>query len=74
MRELREFEVQSKLEIISKSAFESTSIEKLSIPSSVKIIDNCAFDSCQKLNLIEFQPNSQLKTIGSSAFNNTQIK
>jgi hypothetical protein len=63
------FEENSRLQIIEDSAFSSCrSLEKVTVPKSVTLIDKNAFYSCLLLNSFTFEEGSQLETIGSSAF------
>ncbi|KAK8845986.1 hypothetical protein M9Y10_020924 [Tritrichomonas musculus] len=50
--------------------FARRDIEKVTIPSFIKIIDSFSFDSCNMLNQISFADNSKLQIIGNSAFYN----
>ena len=43
-------------------------IQKVTIPSTLKLIDSDAFRYCRKLSTVEFPENSQLKTINGYAF------
>ena len=49
------------------------SIEKIVIPASVKVIGQYAFDGCASLSEVSFAPGSQLKEIGSEAFQDTNL-
>ena len=48
--------------------FACRDIEKVTIPSNVKIIESSTFSECQKLNSIEFSPNSILVSICDHSF------
>ena len=48
-------------------------ITEITIPKSVKTIEWDAFDGCTKLATVTFALNSELETIGPSAFKNTAI-
>ena len=48
--------------------FACRDIEKVTIPSNVKIIESSTFSECQKLNFIEFSPNSILVSICDHSF------
>ena len=43
-------------------------INSVSLPESLKLIGNCAFLCCAKLNSVSLRGNSQLERIGSAAF------
>lgn len=43
-------------------------IENAIIPSQIKVISNCSFQNCQKLESLSFEPNSSLEIIESYAF------
>jgi len=63
------FSGNSNLEYIGKEAFESSYLTSINIPSSVKIIDQCAFSNCSLLQNVEFDvENSGLLYIGENAF------
>lgn len=49
-------------------------IEKVTIPSFIEHICPYAFDQCQQLKQVEFEPNSKLKIIDHSAFHSTNIE
>lgn len=61
------FEKNSKLISIGKSAFSDSSIDKISLPSSLKTIGEYAFYKC-KMKSINFDPESKLTTIEKNAF------
>lgn len=61
------------VETIGTHAFMRTSIENITIPKSVKIIDIGAF-SFSKLKTITIESESLLETIGNSAFEETLIE
>lgn len=63
----------SELQQISKGAFESTSIENITIPSQVIYTGSSAFNDCSSLKNVIFAPNSKLEFIDSSAFNSTSF-
>lgn len=67
------FDSNSKLEAISRVAFAYTNITNITIPNSVKLIDDEAFRNSSLAN-ITFAENSNLETIGSSAFYDSNIK
>lgn len=54
--------------------FANRNIKRANIPKTIKHIDSCAFENCEKLKSIEFSEDSELLTIGSNAFSNTSIK
>jgi hypothetical protein len=57
------------LKTISKSAFyKCSSLTALSFPASLVTIEDSAFNGCTKVASISFATNSNLTTIGSSAF------
>ena len=53
--------------------FASRDIEEISIPSNIKIISSNAFERCNNLTKVKFQPNSNLQTIESKAFSYSNI-
>lgn len=48
--------------------------ERITIPSFIKIIGSCAFQSCKSLKEVEFLPNSELQIIDDYAFSNSLIE
>ncbi len=54
--------------VIGESAFEGSQIMFLTIPSSVIVINDKAFNYCHGLTEITFAENSQLQKIGNEAF------
>ena len=54
--------------------FASRTIEKVEIPPYIKRIESYAFQSCTKLFKIEIPENSELQSIGKSAFEHSKIE
>lgn len=69
-----QFDQNSELTIIGKSAFKNSSIKSISIPSKVVKIEKEAFVNCVQLKSVEFQEPSELQFIGELAFNLTSIE
>ena len=63
---LKEVQLPSDLTVIPCGAFASTGIERISIPSNVKLIENSAFSHCK--NLKEVILNKGLQYIGKTTF------
>ena len=63
---LNSVEIPNSIKIISESAFQSSTIKTLAIPSSVERIDRNAFIWCN--NLVEVEIPGNVKVIGESAF------
>jgi hypothetical protein len=63
-----------KVTVIGENAASELFITELTIPNSVKTIESGAFYYCDELSKITFEKNSQLVTIESVAFDNTNIK
>ena len=61
------------LKSIGVKAFSELAITAVTIPASVTTIENEAFLLCNGLATLTFADNSQLKTIGNSAFKGTAI-
>ena len=59
---------------IDVSYFESSSLNKISIPSHVTRIGKNAFSRCQFLETIEFSEKTELKSIDENAFSNSSIR
>ena len=68
------FHSKSELQVICDNAFAESSIEEISIPSSVKEIGIFAFNFCESLEKVEFSEDSQLNSIKESTFSYTSIK
>lgn len=69
-----EFQDDSKLQFIGKSAFCIAGIKEIKIPSQVEMIGDSAFQDCEMLRNIEISMDSNLRTIGRLAFSNTSIE
>lgn len=54
--------------------FARRNIKDVTIPSFIKIIEKYSFDSCKKINFVNYEENSQLKTIEESAFSSSSIE
>lgn len=65
---LTEAKIGPNLETVSKYAFKQSGIEKLEIPSTVKSIEDNAYESCQSLTEITTVADEADLTIGKSAF------
>lgn len=63
-----EFEKNSELQIIDESAFNNSSIQRISLPRSLQKIKNRAFGWCKQLETIEIPEDSELDSIEKSAF------
>ena len=63
-----EFEHDSKLQIIEEKAFFNSSLEKISIPSTVTRISSLAFNFCQQLQSVIIPENSKLKSFEKLTF------
>lgn len=50
-------------------SFNTSKLVYVSIPNSVEIIGERAFNSCEFLKYVKFEPNSRLKIIDTYAFN-----
>jgi len=62
------------LEVIGESAFWICgNLKSITIPASVKIIEKYAFSTCIGIDSVYFEPDSQIKSIGESAFSATNI-
>ena len=69
-----EFSVNFQIQRISKSLFHCSSIESITIPSSVILIYKYSFYSCGNQHQINFSNNSNFKKIDKYAFSKTSIK
>jgi len=61
-------EIPSKTAIIHNGAFDGSGITSVTIPSSVIVIGDHAFNNCENLGSLEFAEGSKLKELGVSAF------
>ena len=62
------FAQNSKCTTIGEDAFWESDITEITIPKSVKKIDDYAFGNCEKLKKVSFEKGSQLTSIGDYAF------
>lgn len=62
------FKGNSRLKVIGKYSFSSSSIERIDFPPSVEKIGCSAFGGCMKLRSISFPNDSKLRKIGNFAF------
>ena len=69
-----DFASDSKLQTIEKNSFYDAHIKRITIPSSVTLIGESAFQHCVRLESIEFSNDSKLQTIGKKAFFKSTIK
>ena len=69
-----QFDKNSELKTIGKSAFSHSKIESISIPSKVSKIEKSAFKDCKNLKEVEFQVSSELQLIGKSSFEGSSIE
>ena len=63
-----EVKIPNTIKIIGMHAFSSSQLESIMIPSHVTKICEHAFSCCKKLARVEFEPNSELRTIEKLAF------
>ena len=54
--------------------FDTDDIEKVIIPSSVRVLRERAFILCEFLREVVFEPGSQLETIGDNCFNDCGLE
>ena len=62
------FQIDSQVRIFGSYAFQNTGIVSISIPKTVEEIRLNCFISCYNLESISFDPESELKSIGETAF------
>lgn len=72
LKSLREVKLDGIREI-QDNAFQGTGLTKVDFPSSLESIGTGAFQDSNNLQSISFPDDSQLNTIGSSAFNNCAL-
>ena len=73
-RDIQDVIIPSNIKIIGSYAFSACQIKAISIPSQVIRIEKGAFSDCEKLENVEFSPDSELETIESEVFSGTAIK
>ena len=56
---------------IDSEAFESSGIESITIPNTVRLLEKGVFKNCANLEEVVFEDNSTLNKIGSECFNGT---
>lgn len=56
------------IEKIANRAFAQSSLNSVTIPESVEVLDSCVFAYCERLSDVRFQGNSRLRYIGSEGF------
>ncbi len=61
--------IPASVESIGASAFDATGLTSITIPASVESIGERAFYNCASLSTVDFADNSNLTSIGASAFN-----
>lgn len=64
----------SNIKIIEANAFCCSNIKNIIIPKKVKILKECSFYSCKKLEKIEFEKDSEIDEILEGSFCESSIK
>ena len=62
------FEEGIELEKIQSYCFSRTNLWNVSVPSSVRALEDGAFRECERLSKVEFGPDSRLESIGAGCF------
>lgn len=62
------------MKTIKKKAFSRSSIESISIPSNVDLIEKLAFYQCYKLEKVKFVNGSKINKISKQLFSETLLK
>ena len=62
------------LESVGSYWFMDGDVEKLVVPSSVRVFGACAFMDCGRLWELAFEPGSRLEVIGDSCFSNSGLR
>lgn len=69
-----EFQSNSNLQTIEKSAFESSNIQSIKMPCHLTYIGKSAFSNCFSIKTVEFEENSEHLTIDEKAFKYSGIE
>lgn len=64
-----EIKLSPSVKSIGSQSFYKTSLKTITFPADVESIGNYAFESCQQLASVSFEPGSKLTKIGESSFN-----
>ena len=67
------FNSRSILETIGADAFKGTGIGEISLPSTLRRIEEGAFNGCSSLKTVSFNSDSKLESIGADAFRGVRI-
>ncbi len=67
------FPINSKLKSIGKRAFYYCMTNEISIPASVEVIEDGAFENCSYLSQVNIESGSKLRVIGSDASNSRGV-
>lgn len=73
-RDVVEVDIPNSNKVIGPYSFNFSNLERITIPASVTRIYKNAFDYCNYLVRVEFDPNSQLQTIEEKAFSFADIE
>jgi hypothetical protein len=68
------FESGSRLERIEESAFQSSGLKSIVIPSSAVVLGKSSFRDCRSLESVTFESGSRLERIEESAFCGSGLK
>ncbi|KAK8897947.1 hypothetical protein M9Y10_000189 [Tritrichomonas musculus] len=74
LNESFQFPPNSELRIIGEGVFAYSSLKRILIPPSVRVIGKKAFFNCCDLKTIEFSEDSELEVIGKKAFQDTALE
>lgn len=69
-----DFDQNSELKTIESRTFNSTPIQKISIPNNVTCISDYAFHGCQSHQIIDIKFNSKIQTNGKSFELNSNLQ
>lgn len=68
------FSKDSEIQIFGHYAFSNSTIEYISIPKQVSIIENGCFSECKKLKKVDIPEDSNLVYLGKNVFDNSSIE
>ena len=62
------------LEVVEEFWFFHYGMEKLIVPNTVRVLEQCAFGECERLREVVFEPGSWLEFIGKECFHDSGLQ